>query len=155
MSVRKKTDRKVRKGAKFSRQVAGFVAGVEAKGNEVLRKTALGVLANVVEGSPVDMGRFRANWQVGVGSRPAGEVEADDKSGEGTVSKGAQTLEGAQLGDKVFITNNLPYGRRLEFGHSAQAPFGIVRRVLAQIRIIIEDAVRQAKSGSGGEGGGG
>ncbi|NTX57666.1 HK97 gp10 family phage protein, partial [Myxococcus sp. CA039A] len=150
MSQTKKTDRKVRKGASFARQVAGFVAVAQGRGNEVLRKTALGILANVVEGSPVDTGRFRGNWQVGVGNRPAGELEVDDKGGEGTVGKGAQTLESATLGDKVFITNNLPYARRLEWGHSAQAPRGMVRLALANLRTIMEEAVKEAKSGGGG-----
>jgi hypothetical protein len=143
------TDRKVRKGASFSRQVESFVKATKERANEVVRKTALGLLANVVESSPVDTGRFRGNWQVGIGARPSGTTETEDKDGSGVVTAAASELASVKLGDTVYLTNNLPYARRLEFGHSAQAPRGMVRVALANRREILGEAVKDAKEGGG------
>ncbi|NNC01893.1 HK97 gp10 family phage protein [Corallococcus exiguus] len=137
-----KVDRRIRKGARFSKQVQAFVKATEARANEVVRKTALGVLANVVTASPVDTGRFRGNWQVGIGDRPAGTVDAEDKDGSAVVSREGAKLEGVAVGETVFITNNLPYARRLEFGWSQQAPKGMVRVTLAQVDEILEEAAK-------------
>ncbi|WP_163869581.1 HK97 gp10 family phage protein [Myxococcus eversor] len=154
MSTVKRTDAKVRKGASFSRQVEAFVGMAKERANVVVRKTALGLLANVVEASPVDTGRFRGNWQVGIGARPSGTTEDSDKDGSGVVTAAASQLEAATLGNTVYVTNNLPYARRLEFGHSAQAPRGMVRITVARLREILEGAVEDAKQGGGGGGGG-
>ncbi|NTX09022.1 hypothetical protein, partial [Myxococcus sp. CA040A] len=66
----------------------------------------------------------------------------------------ASQLEDSKLGDTVYVTNNLPYARRLEFGHSAQAPRGMVRVTVARLREILEGALEDAKQG-GDSGGGG
>ncbi|WP_163998676.1 HK97 gp10 family phage protein [Pyxidicoccus caerfyrddinensis] len=145
----KQTDSRVRRGASFSRQVESFVTAAAGKAGQVVRKAALGVLANVVTASPVDTGRFRGNWQVGVGGRPSGEVEGADKDGAATLAAAKSVLDGAEVGDTVYLTNNLPYARRLEFGHSQQAPRGMVRTTLANLREILEEAVKDAKGGEG------
>ncbi|WP_223644364.1 HK97 gp10 family phage protein [Corallococcus sp. EGB] len=137
-----KVDRRIRKGARFSKQVQAFAKATEAKANEVVRKTALGILANVVTASPVDTGRFRGNWQLGIAERPSGTVEAEDKDGSGTVSREGPKLERVKLGDTLYVTNNLPYGRRLEFGWSDQAPKGMVRVTLANVNEILEEAAK-------------
>lgn len=145
----KQTDARVRQGASFSRQVESFVRVAKERASQVVRKATLGVLANVVAASPVDTGRFRGNWQAGVGARPTGEVEGVDRDGGATIAAAAATLENASLGDTVYVANNLPYARRLEFGHSQQAPRGMVRLTLANLREILAEAVKPG----GGEGG--
>ncbi|MCY1042715.1 HK97 gp10 family phage protein [Corallococcus sp. bb12-1] len=137
-----KVDARIRKGARFSKQVEAFAQAAKGRANEVVRKTALGILANVVTVSPVDTGRFRGNWQVGIGDRPAGTVDTEDKDGGAVISREGAKLEGVEVGETLFITNNLPYARRLEFGHSQQAPKGMVRTTLANVREILEEAVK-------------
>ena len=36
-------------------------------------------------------------------------------------------------GDYIYVTNDAPYIRALEYGHSAQAPNGMVRRTMAEM----------------------
>ncbi|HEX2554237.1 MAG TPA: hypothetical protein VHL98_11075 [Microvirga sp.] len=78
-------------------------------------------------------GRFRANWQVGIGSRPAGVIDAVDPSGQATIAAGSAVIAG--LTDKVaiYLVNNLPYADPLENGHSKQAPMGIVAVTIAEL----------------------
>lgn len=82
-------------------------------------------------GTPVDTGRARANWQVEIGSRPSGVIEADDKQGDATIRKGQAELESERvpLFPLIFISNNLPYIRRLEEGWSSQNS-GFVQRAV-------------------------
>jgi hypothetical protein len=81
-------------------------------------------------------GRFRGNWQVGLDVQPDGETGRIDKSGNMTLAVGNYMLEQFKVGTKaIYFTNNAPYAYRLEFGHSSQAPNGM-------IRITAEDAVK-------------
>ncbi|QKJ16615.1 hypothetical protein [Yersinia kristensenii] len=81
-------------------------------------------------------GRFRGNWQVGLDIQPDGETGRIDKSGNMTMAVGNYMLEQFKVGTKaIYFTNNVPYAYRLEFGHSSQAPNGMVR-------ITAEDAVK-------------
>ncbi|HEN3249982.1 TPA: hypothetical protein U5D40_002497 [Yersinia enterocolitica] len=84
-------------------------------------------------------GRFRGNWQVGLDVQPDGETGRDnnnDPNGNMTMAVGNYMLEQFKVGTKaIYFTNNVPYAYRLEFGHSSQAPNGM-------IRITAEDAVK-------------
>ncbi|MCB5315834.1 hypothetical protein [Yersinia intermedia] len=81
-------------------------------------------------------GRFRGNWQVGLDAQPDGETGRIDKSGNMTIAAGNYMLEQFKVGTKaIYFANNVPYAYRLEFGHSSQAPNGM-------IRITAEDAVK-------------
>jgi hypothetical protein len=43
----------------------------------------------------------------------------------------------------IWIYNNLPYIERLEFGHSQQAPLGMVRISIAEIETELYGALSQ------------
>lgn len=81
-------------------------------------------------------GRFRGNWQVGLDVQPDGETGRIDPNGNITMAVGNYMIEQFKVGTKaIYFTNNVPYAYRLEFGHSSQAPNGM-------IRITAEDAVK-------------
>jgi hypothetical protein len=42
-----------------------------------------------------------------------------------------------EAGSIFYLTNNLPYGERLEYGYSKQAPSGMVRITLAEYEKIL------------------
>jgi len=87
-------------------------------------------------------GRFRAAWTVSIGA-PSGAVTGDvDKSGQPTIEKGISVIATADGQQDIYITNNLPYARALEYGHSTQAPAGMVRVTLVEVGSYIENAVR-------------
>ena len=45
-------------------------------------------------------------------------------------------------GQMAYIINNLPYAIPLEFGHSTQAPGGMVRVTVARFQRIVLEAIR-------------
>jgi hypothetical protein len=85
----------------------------------VQRRLALKFLDSVNKGTPVDTGRAKGNWQLGIDQVPLGETGRNDKSGNATKAKATQNL-GALRGTKrfhaVYITNNVPYIEVLERG---------------------------------------
>lgn len=121
----------------FEIDIARFVA--KAKGNVdlVVRKISLDIFKRVIIKSPVDTGRFRGNWQVQIGSIPAGTLELEDKSGTATVAKVTAETLGLKAGEIIYLVNNLPYARRLEYGYSKQAPSGMVRITLQEFPQIV------------------
>lgn len=94
----------------------------------------------VVLATPVDTGRARANWQVGLNAPKRGALlENFDKGGSSTISRNRTAARGTRAGETVYISNNLPYINRLNEGYSAQAPANFVL-------IGIRAGVQQVKS---------
>lgn len=127
----------------FADQVAAFSDKTKAKLELAVRKIAIDVFAEVIMMSPVDTGRFRGNWQVAIGSMPTGTVELDDKAGTATLAKAQAEAMGLQAGQVIFLINNLPYAEALEYGHSRQAPGGMIRLTVQRWKPIVEAVGRE------------
>lgn len=115
-----------------------WVTKTEQKMDLAVRKIALELFSRVILKSPVDTGRFRANWQVAVGSVPDGTLSLEDKSGTATISRATATTAGVKAGDVIYLVNNLPYAQRLEDGYSGQAPAGMVGLSIQEFRQIAD-----------------
>lgn len=84
--------------------------------DKVYRKFAINVYNNLQALSPVDTGRYRRSHHISIGS----PSHAETGGGIGLVlglPRHTYPL--------VYFQNNLPYGLRLEHGHSKQAPTGV------------------------------
>ena len=101
-----------------------FGDDVRAAHRTLVQKTAIAVDQQLVQKSPVDTGRFRGNWQAGVGSAPTGELPV--RPAEAAIAEAVQVARSAPDFPVVFLANNLPYAQRLNEGHSQQAPAGFV-----------------------------
>ena len=102
-----------------------FVGQVEEDVGKRLRFISLQLLNEIVQRSPVDTGRFRANNQVSIGSPEYSVTDATDKSGGATLQQGSAVIAQGKPFSVIYIQNNLPYAEALEDGHSQQAPSGI------------------------------
>ncbi len=108
----------------------------------VARQTAIQLQSSMVEKSPVDTGRFRGNWNCGIGAVDVGTTDSVDPSGGVVMGRTVTALNKWKLGDTIFLTNSLPYARPLEYGHSKQAPQGMVRLTIVEYGAALERAVR-------------
>lgn len=81
-------------------------------------------------------GRFRGNWQVTFDNPADRAIDRIDKTGSATMAAGRAVLEAfdPEKNTAIYFTNNVPYARRLEYGWSQQAPAGIVRVVVAELK---------------------
>lgn len=128
-----------------SQSAAGFVLDLEDAFEEevslplllITRKFGIDALSRIVMRSPVDTGRFRANWNVSFGAFDTSTTESKDKSGGETIGRGTVTVNGMQRPLVVWISNSLPYAEALESGHSKQAPLGMVAVTFAELSSIV------------------
>lgn len=111
----------------------------------VVRKTALQLQTSMVAMSPVDTGRFKGNWQPGIGAINADTSAGEDRTGAGVIGRTVSALGAWKPGQMIYLTNSLPYARRLEFGWSKQAPGGMVRLTVANYARTLAEAVRSIK----------
>ncbi len=110
----------------LSRRVEALLrARLEAEVRRLVVKTVRRLVERSPVGQGIHAGRFAASWRVGVN-----QIDV-------SVSLGghdeAPTLPEWRLGETIFITNSLWYSLGLEFGHSAQAPSGVVWVTLAEL----------------------
>lgn len=139
----------------FSKQMEQFAKKANRSVEQTIRGTAIKLFSAVISGSPVDTGRFRANWMIG-GAMPAGGVTSDtDKSGSKTVNSMASYVNSAITVDSFTLSNNLPYARTIEFGgypgdgpetiggYSKQAPQGVVRVNVSRFERILNEEARK------------
>jgi len=129
--------------AEFALSLAGFAEKAAANVSQVVRKVSLSAMTDVVLRSPVDTGRFRANWNTSIGGMDASTASPPDKSGQAAIARGTAHLATADGLQDIFITNSLPYAIPLEYGHSKQAPAGMVRITVTQRQAFISKAVAE------------
>lgn len=113
-----------------------------------VKQAGIGALVEeLVAESPVRTGRFRASWRAATGApnlsvAPAGLSSYPAPSGRSV----ARSVGRVGLRDTVYVSNALPYARRLAFGWSRQAPSGWVHRAVWRARKRME---REGLSRSG------
>ena len=104
---------------------------------ELQTQLVLDLLRRVVLKTPVDTGRARGNWQVGIGEIPDGILDrtADPQA---IIAAAEKKLEQLGFGEIVWVANNLEYVTFLEDGSSQQAPAGMLRLSLAELETIFK-----------------
>ena len=114
----------------------------------VRKKVALEIFTQVVQKTPVDTGRARGNWQISVGTDSTGKLDRDDKKAKGSkpsfLSDEASKLGGCKGDETIYISNNLPYIKNLEYGSSKQAPNGMVGITMANVKRNIDKFIKES-----------
>lgn len=143
----------------FAAQIKAFADKTKEELDDTVALTVVKMAESVIKRSPVGNpslwkseapkgyvgGHFRANWQLGIGEPAVGLVAGVDRSGEQTLGKIAMEIPPDAAGRIYYICNNLPYARRLEYGHSTQAPQGMVGLTITQFQGVVSSAVSEAK----------
>lgn len=117
----------------FKRQVD---ARVNPKIDALMRGVVLEHLAQIVDRTPVDTGRARANWHASV---RAPDTSTDPEATNADVPNVTRTNMkrlgrwDAHRGIPGYVANGLPYVGALENGHSTQAPNGMVRLAIRNL----------------------
>lgn len=129
--------------SQFSDQVRAFTIKCGIVTDQAVRKIVFDLFARVIRKTPVDTGMLRANWQIGIDSRPSGTLA-------NTGGKQVPAVSEIKAGGHVYVVNNLPYAPTVELGlyrnffkvptakvtaegFSTQAPAGMARISVAEI----------------------
>jgi len=122
-----------------------------------LRKFTLDLMAEIMARTPVDTGRARASWlpyiraqggQAGVGGTPRGSPLRKKEGSYKLVSPRAKSSRGEM---SVRVWSSVPYIVALEYGHSKQAPKGMVRVTVRRYKPLLGKVLRAILRGRGGE----
>lgn len=124
----------------FKADFAKLIEKAGERAEDVVRKTALQLQTSMVERSPVLTGRFKNNWQCGLDAVNVNIGAVDD-----AIGRTSATLPSWKAGQTIFLTNSLPYARRLENGWSKQAPSGVVRLTVQNYAQALSEAVKGIK----------
>ncbi len=140
--------------------VAEWAAKTKADLDDVVITTCIDISTRVINYTPVGNpslwktqyppkgytgGQAKGNWIANIGSPATASTRPPDKDGSEAIA--AMTSEAQKAPGNVFyLTNNLPYIRRLEYeGWSSQAPSGMIRRVIAESPAIVRDVIQVVK----------
>ena len=110
----------------FAADLAKFENKVKRDTELMFVSLCLSIQKETMRKTPVDTGRLRSNWFLGVNkvANSEGEVSYNIK-----------------LGDVVYLTNNLPYARRIEYeGWSNQASNGMLMPTVMEHQAEIRKA---------------
>lgn len=132
-------------GQTFALDVSEWCKAVPAQAEDILRKVAMDMFTRVVMRSPVDTGRFRGHWVATIGTPSSALTGRIDPSGAKSVALAASVAMKVKIGQSIFLCNNLPYALPLEYGHSKQAPAGMVRVAVAEFQNLVTKAARSAR----------
>lgn len=144
----------------FALDIRKFVEKAKDRADIAVKGTMIGVAAKVDERSPVGDakywkhpppkgyvgGRFRGNWQLGVGSMPGGVLNRVDPTGSKVMAEIGAAIPGEAAGKVYYLANNLPYAQRIENGWSRQAPTGVVGLTVTEFQAFVDKAVADAKA---------
>jgi len=128
----------------FNQHIRDFNRKTNVTTERVIKKFAFDLLAKIITQMPVLHGRARAGWYAAFeGSGSDGEAIAypsnakvDPKEVEIGRSKGKfiDNTKGFGMNKWVELVNGVEYMIFLEYGHSQQAPYGVVRLSIRQMR---------------------
>lgn len=119
----------------FAVDLERFADGAKKSLDAKCREITLHLFRGVILKTPVDSGRLRGSWGVGVTPTP-GPQDGMDKTGSQALGRVVAALRPGVFaqGGVMTLMTNLPYAYRIEFdGWShTKAPAGMARLALAE-----------------------
>ncbi len=129
----------------FEDEMEAAIRKIKETHNKIVRTATIDLFSGVIRDTPVDKGRARGSWTTQIGAPAESETERIDPDGSLAIAEVvSETPELA--GREVFLSNSLPYIEGLENGRSMQSPAGMVRRNLARVRRIVDQAVAKFRA---------
>ena len=143
----------------FTSDIEKFVKKTGANADKVVRNVVLDIGKSLVMKTPVGDpkywkskppkgyvgGHARGNWQHSVGNRVIEEIDCIDKSGQKSIDRIQQSIPQSAAGLVHYVQNSVPYIKRLEEGHSRQAPHGMVALTEIEFKDYMSKALAELK----------
>lgn len=123
----------------------GLKRGARGRYNKRLSKSELAKMYPNKQGRGYVGGRARGNWQLTMHAPATSEIDRIDPTGNESIAAAAAALSTFTAGPSIYITNCVPYARRLEYGWSTQSPAGMVRVAVAGFQQVVNRAVQSTQ----------
>lgn len=103
----------------------------------LVKATALELFGKIIVRNPVDTGYSRASWFASLNE------EKPQQWGHGSMAQIALVVSQYRVGDTIFFYNGAKYILKLEYGHSKQAPEGMVRLTLQEGNTVVSQIAQK------------
>ncbi|MCP3684776.1 MAG: hypothetical protein GY861_19075 [bacterium] len=140
---------------KFEADLLKFAIALNISSKVIIKKITLDIFRDIIKMSPVDKGSFRASHQIGIDTPSedvvimGGESKSNKRAARAKALEQTKKLSQADAADTIWISNNLPYAEKLEYGgyndgpkttggFSKQAPQGVYRKALQAAEATIQ-----------------
>lgn len=133
----------------FSKRIRRRAADIERNINRTVRQVALVADRELVLATPVDTGRARSNWFVNLGAPnrsvsepyfPGEKGSTASSNSQAAIDQATQVISRRQIGQDIYISNNLDYIGSLNDGSSAQAPAQFVESAVQRAVNVVKGA---------------
>lgn len=112
--------------ATWSVPIEALAAKTKARIEDVVRKVTYDLFRSIIVASPVDTGRFRANWNISYG---AIDTTINNSTNSADALRKLGGVARSPVGHIVYLCNSLPYALVLENGGYPNPPkFGSKKR---------------------------
>jgi hypothetical protein len=140
----------------FSLDLSKAIENIKENRDKIVRGTLIQISNNIIKRTPVGNpslwspqslpapkgyvgGSLRGAWQASIGGPDFTKTSRKQTSGIGaTGAEASGVANKVVVGQTYYLTNPLPYARRVEFGWSTQAPQGMVRRSVIEAQRILD-----------------
>lgn len=127
----------------FTAQFQQFADETMEKADSIFRDVVMQVGESIIRLTPVDKGDLRGAWRLSIDGYDTSVPETPDKDGGDTIARMLAEVDSLTFGQAAYIQNNLQHAIPNEYGHSTQAPNGMVRITAARFASIVAQAVRE------------
>lgn len=135
----------------YSANIDMFLEGVDIKIEAFLLELTQRVALQIVRDTPVLTGFARASWFTSLNApnanHPSPPTASEAPNSVPQFAGLTFSIMDVKVGDSVYIMNSAAYINRLEYGHSKQAPQGMVRVNMANIDKFVQDSIRAVTDG--------
>lgn len=127
-------------------QIRDFAKVVERRIDFVHRNLSIHLFTAIVYDTPVDTGLARGSWWTTKNMPSMGGPQREDKDGSAVIREIQEVCMSANVGDVLWMTNNVEYIVELEYGWSGKSPEGMVRINVARINSYVKEVIAQARN---------
>ncbi len=127
----------------FALDLKKWAKGAQHSIGEIRRYVLINMGGAIIADTPVATGMLKGNWQASVGAPKTNEIPL--RPANMAVAELVDAAANVKGDQPVYITNNRPYARAIEYGHSKKRPEGMVRKNVAKFQRIVRNAVRGGK----------
>lgn len=117
---------------------------VNGRLDRVGRAVGFELLGRLIRVTPVDTGRAQGNWNASI-NREDGSTN-DARRSRAALSEGQAKIAALALsrpGERLFISNGLPYIGPLNNGWSRQAPAAFIQTTVQEMRPFVDAMARR------------
>lgn len=111
----------------------------------VVSKSLIRTGTSIIVESPIDTGRFAANWVYAFGAADTTTTSgsyAGDAEKQGSINRLTTALGGIEIGQVFFMSNSLAYAQRLEDGWSMKSSKMVARAVNSFPAVLAEEIAK-------------